>query len=100
MLVVAVNKQSRCSRFILEPQEAVQYPTNGKRSQVIQMEFRLVGTVDKAVLLEVVNRWRKNICHQQGVCGEQLRQLAAGRYQNLVGDRSSITQVTIQKVCY
>lgn len=61
---------------LFEPLEAVQYPTNRQARTQVNPDNSLAGTVDKAVLLEVVNRMEEEHLPTEAEFAEQLRQLA------------------------
>lgn len=61
---------------LFEPQEAVQYPTNRQARTQVNPDNSLVGTVDQAVLLEVVNRISAECPPTKAEFAEQLRLLA------------------------
>lgn len=61
---------------LFEPLEAVQYPTNRQARTQVDSDNSLVGTVDKAVLLEVVEQISAECPSTEVELAEQLRLLA------------------------
>lgn len=61
---------------LFEPLEAVQYPTNRQARKQADEDNSLVGSVDKAVLLEVVDQMLEEYPSTEAEFAEQLRLLA------------------------